>query len=125
MEIYSEENKRDILKAYTRFRNNSEGFWYEHRKFVYLLIIAGFVDLLSTIYFMQVVGPHKELHPIIRYLAYSYGPIIGPLIGKFSQIFLGTLAAIYFRKHAKFVIVLAAVMYSWAAVANFIAFLPR
>jgi hypothetical protein len=125
MEIYSEENKRDILKAFKRFRNNADGFWFEHRKLIYLLIIAGFVDLLSTIFFMQEVGPHKELHPVIRYLAYSYGPIYGPIIGKFSQIFMGVLAVIYFRKHAKFVIVLAAVMYSWAAVANFIAFLPQ
>ncbi len=125
MDICSEENKRDILKAFKRFQDNSDGFWFEHRKLIYLLVIAGFVDLLSTIFFMQTIGPHKELHPMIRYLAYSYGPVLGPIIGKFSQIFLGTLAVIYFRKHAKFLLVLASVMYSWAAVANFIAFLPR
>ena len=73
---------------------------------------------------MQTVGPQKEIHPVIRYLGFAYGPVVGPAIGKFAQIFLGLLAVLYFRKYARFIIVFAAVMYSWAAVANFLAYMP-
>ena len=125
MEIYSERNKEDLLTAVRRYQNNINGFWMSHRKLIYLLIIAGFVDLLSTVFFMETAGTHKELHPMIRFLAYEYGIIWGTLLGKFTQIFMGTLAVIYFRKHAKLILVFAAVMYSWAAVANFLAYLPR
>jgi hypothetical protein len=125
VEIYSEQNKVDFLAAVSRYQNNVNGFWMEHRKLVYLLIIAGFVDLLSTVFFMQTVGIHREIHPMIRLFAYEYGIIWGTLLGKFAQIFMGTLAVIYYRKHAKLILVFAAVMYSWAAVANFLAYLPR
>ena len=123
MEVYSEQNKDDLLAAVNRIRDNAKGFWVDNRRLIYLVIIAGFVDLLSTINFMQIIGPEKEIHPMIRYFGYSYGPVFGPMIGKFSQIFLGIFAIIYFRKHAKFLLAFVAVMYSWAAVANFIAFL--
>jgi hypothetical protein len=124
MELYSEKNKQDIVTAVNRIRGNAGEFLIEHRRLLYLLVIAGFVDLLSTIHFMQIIGPEKELHPIIRYLGYEYGPVIGPSLGKFSQIFFGLFAVLYFRKHAKFILAFVAVMYSWAAVANFLAYIP-
>ena len=124
MIIYSEQNKEDFLTIISRYQENAIGFWEEHRKLVYLLIIAGFVDFVSTVYFMQNYGIDKEVHPLIRYLAYECGPITGTLIGKFAQISMGTLAIVYIRQHAKLILSIAAVMYSWAAVTNFISFLP-
>ena len=124
MEIYSEKNRQDIVNAVNRIRGNAGEFLVENRRLIYLLVIAGFVDLLSTIYFMQIVGPYKEIHPVIRYLGFEYGPVAGPAIGKFAQIFLGMFAVLYFRKHAKFLLAFVAVMYSWAAVANFLAYIP-
>ena len=124
VQIYSDKNKHDIMAATNRIRENAGQFMMENRKLLYLLVIAGFVDLLSTIYFMQTVGVHKEIHPLFRHLGFAYGPVVGPILGKFAQIFLGLFAVLYFRKHAKLIIVLAAVMYSWAAVANFLTHIP-
>ena len=124
MELYSDKNKKDFMTAVNRIRTNAGEFLRENRMLIYLLIIAGFVDLLSTIYFMQHVGPHKEIHPIIRHLGFAYGPVVGPSLGKFAQIFLGLFAVLYFRKYGKFILAFAAVMYSWAAVANFLAYIP-
>ena len=76
MEVYSEQNKDDLLAAVNRIRDNAKGFWVDNRRLIYLVIIAGFVDLLSTINFMQIIGPEKEIHPMIRYFGYSYGPVL-------------------------------------------------
>ena len=123
MELYSEQNKQDVLKAYTRIKTNYQGFYEEHKGLIFLLIAAAVMDCLSTIYFMHEVGPSKELNPMIKYLGYSLGPLYGPLLGKYLQISIGMIAVIYFRPLAKHILVITACMYSWAACANFIAFM--
>jgi len=123
MELYSEQNKRDVLKAYTRIKTNYQGFYEDNKGLIFLLIVAAVMDCLSTIYFMHEVGPSKELNPMIKYLGYSLGPLYGPLLGKYLQISVGMIAVIYFRPLAKHILVITACMYSWAACANFIAFM--
>lgn len=123
MELYSEQNKQDVLKAYSRIKTNYQGFYEEHKGLIFLLIAAAVVDCLSTIYFMHEVGPSKELNPMIKYLGYSLGPLYGPILGKYLQISVGMIAVIYFRPLAKHILVITACMYSWAACANFIAFM--
>ena len=123
MEIYSEQNKQDILKFFTRIKSNYDGFYEEHKGLIFLLIAAAVVDCLSTIYFMHEVGPAKELNPVIRYLGYNLGPLYGPILGKYLQISVGMIAVIYFRNLAKHILVITACLYSWAACANFIAFM--
>lgn len=123
MELYSEQNKQDVLKAYSRIKTNYQGFYEEHKGLIFLLIAAAVVDCLSTIYFMHEVGPSKELNPMIKYLGYILGPLYGPILGKYLQISVGMIAVIYFRPLAKHILVITACMYSWAACANFIAFM--
>ena len=123
MELYSEQNKKDVLRAFTRIRTNYQGFYEENKGLIYLLIAAAVVDCLSTIYFMHEVGPSKELNPMIKYLGYSLGPLYGPILGKYLQISVGMIAVIYFRPLAKHILVITACLYSWAACANFIAFM--
>lgn len=81
------------------------------------------MDAASTIFFMHTVGPHKEIHPIIRELGFALGPTAGPILGKILQILIGMTAVIYLRKYAKHILVITATMYSWAATANFLAHL--
>ena len=123
MEVYSEQNKQDIQKLFSRLKTNYQGFFEEHKGLIYLLIAAAVVDCLSTIYFMHEVGPSKELNPMIKYLGYSLGPLYGPLLGKYLQISVGMIAVIYFRPAAKHILVITACLYSWAACANYIAFM--
>ena len=123
MEIYSEQNLRDIENITSRFRKNLKGFFAEYHYLITLLIIAAVVDAASTIYFMHIVGPEKEIHPIIRELGFAYGPTLGPIFGKILQIATGMIAVIYLRKHAAYILAITAVMYSWAATANFLGFM--
>lgn len=123
MLVYSQQNKEDITKAYTRLKNNYQGFYEDNKGLIFLLIAAAVVDCLSTIYFMHEVGPSKELNPLIKYLGYSLGPLYGPVVGKYLQISVGMIAVIYFRQFAKHILVITACLYSWAACANFLAFM--
>lgn len=120
MQLYSEQNLRDIETIANRFKRNTQGFLNEHHYLITLLIIAACVDAASTIYFMHTVGPHKEIHPIIRELGFMLGPTVGPIIGKIIQIIVGMTAVIYLRKYAKHILAITAVTYSWAATANFL-----
>ena len=75
MQLYSEQNLRDIETIANRFKRNTQGFLNEHHYLITLLIIAACVDAASTIYFMHTVGPHKEIHPHhsrARIYAWSY-----------------------------------------------------
>lgn len=123
MELYSEQNLRDLRAIKTRFQRNSKNFLKENHYLITLLIIAAAVDAASTIYFMHIVGPQKEIHPIIRELGFILGPTVGPIFGKFLQITVGLFAVVYLRKYAKHIIAITAVIYSWAATANFLAYL--
>lgn len=123
MKLYSEQNLRDLNRVYARFQNNAKGFFKENHYYITLLIIAAVVDAASTIYFMHIIGPEKEIHPMIRFLAFEFGPTIGPIVGKLLQISLGMFAVIYLKKYAIHIIVITAIMYSWAATANFLAFM--
>ena len=123
MELYSDQNIRDLRAIKIRFQRNSKNFLEDNHYLITLLIIAAVVDAASTIYFMHMVGPQKEIHPIIRELGFILGPTLGPIFGKILQITVGLVAVIYLRKYAKHIIAITAVMYSWAATANFLAHL--
>ena len=116
------QNKEALTLIKNRYVENFKGFFYEHRFFIVLLIMVGYVDVVSTIYFMEKTSPLNEIHPLIRYLAINYGIVLGTVIGKLIQIFVGLLAVIYFRKISKFLITFTAVMYGIAAMSNFIIF---
>ncbi|MCH2208671.1 MAG: hypothetical protein MK132_22760 [Lentisphaerales bacterium] len=120
MQLYSEQNLRDFNNIASRLKRNSQDFIIEHHYFITLLIVAASVDAASTIYFMHTVGPQLEIHPVIRELGFILGPTLGPILGKILQITVGMSAVIYLRKYAKYILVIAAVIYSWAATANFL-----
>lgn len=68
-------------------RKNSRLLFTEFRGYLDWILITAALDVASTIWFMQVVGPEIELNPIIRVAAYSLGIVWGPLLGKSAQLF--------------------------------------
>ncbi len=120
--IQIQENKKswDLIK--TRYMENSIGFIYNHRIYIVLFIVAGILDAISTIYFMNKVGPEYEVNTLIRTLVLDYGIVIGTIIGKAFQIVIGILTLVYLKQYAKYIFTLAIVLYVFAAISNFINF---
>jgi len=111
--------KRDWQAVVDKYKANSVGFWTEHRFYIYLLIVAGFLDAMSTIHFMLIIGPEAELHPMVRWLSVNYGVVAGPLIGFVLKISLGVVAIIYVRRVAKILFSIGIFLYFFAASYNF------
>ena len=123
IQLYSEQNIIDLNNIHSRFNRNLKGFFEENHYYITLLIIAAIVDGASTIYFMHLVGPEKEIHPVIRELSFILGPTSGPIAGKLLQLSIGMIATIYLRKYGSYILVITAVMYSWAATSNFLSYM--
>lgn len=115
-------NIEALIKIKYRYLNNMKGFFYEHRYYIALLFVAGYMDAVSTVYFMEKASIMYELHPFIREMALSYGILIGTVLAKIIQVVVGTYAVIYFRPIAKGVFLLATVLYTFAAFHNFMNF---
>ncbi len=98
-----------------RIRINSVGYWRELRLYIYLFIIALFCDTLSTVDFMVDLGVEAEFHLGVRVASIIFGPYIGPFVGAFGKAAACIFVTMYFRKYAKWVYTVAAVIYFWAA----------
>ena len=57
-----------------------------YRLLFLLLIYTALADAISTTYFMARIGPGHESNLVVRLLAYSYGIVWGPLLGKSLQV---------------------------------------
>jgi len=111
-----------LTKIKNRYLDNMKGFFYEHRYYIVLLFIAGCMDAVSTIYFMEKTSIMYELHPFIRSMATNYGIILGVSLGKIIQVIVGIFTVIYFRNIAKWILLLASVLYTLACFHNFMNF---
>jgi hypothetical protein len=80
-------NTMEILDTKIDLRANSRLLFGEYREYFHWILITAMLDVASTMWFMQVVGPQIEINPIIRLLSYSLGIVLGPLIGKSAQLF--------------------------------------
>jgi hypothetical protein len=58
----------------------------KYRLLFLLLIYTALADAISTTYFMARIGPAHESNLVVRLLAYSYGIVWGPLLGKALQV---------------------------------------
>ena len=72
-------------------------------------------DGLSTVYVMLGIGPQEELHPVVRCVSVSFGPVVGPLFGVVGKAIAGLLVAIYCRRFAAYILVTASIISIWAA----------
>ena len=98
-----------------RLVTNYDGYWNRYRWFVTILCVAAFADLASTIHFMLVDGIEYEVHPVIRFVSHIFGPVIGPVIGKCSQLMGVFLVTLYCRRLAGYIFFATSMLYSWAA----------
>jgi len=113
--------KSDILAVGERYKNNWNGFWTEHFNLIILVILAGILDTISTIWFMERLGPEFELHPLVRYLSEELGIYAGPIIGKSIKIGLGLLVLVYCKPAVvRIILKLIIFLYTFACVYNFI-----
>lgn len=58
----------------------------EYKAYFFLLVCSAVLDGISTIYFMSRIGPGYESNLFVRNLSYSFGIVVGPIIGKILQI---------------------------------------
>ena len=83
------------------------------------MLIVFFVSLLcdgaSTIHFMVRTGPEPEIHPLVRVAARLVGPVAGPLFGALVKALAGIIVAIYCRRFAAHILILASLISLWAA----------
>jgi hypothetical protein len=98
-----------------RVRDNAQGFLGAHRWWLALFVLAAAADGASTIWFMRHEGADAELHPAIRLIARITGPVVGPVLGKLGQLIAGLGLAVFFRRQAALIFLVASVLYLWAA----------
>ena len=75
-------------------------------------------DAVSTIYVMLKFGIEIELHPVIYFVSKILGPICGPLFGAVAKIIAVILVAIYSKKLAFYLILVATAISFLAAAYN-------
>lgn len=96
-------------------------FWLSNQRYVVFFIAALAVDTLSTIHFMITAGPEQEFHPIVRIAAYTYGPVIGPILAAGYKALAAMIVVLYWRKLAALLFTTAAVFYLFAGLYNYFA----
>lgn len=96
-------------------------FWLSNQRYVAFFIAALAVDTLSTIHFMITAGPEQEFHPIVRIAAYTYGPVIGPILAAGYKALAAMIVVLYWQKLAAPVFTTAAVCYLFAGLYNYFA----
>ena len=118
METIIAENKTAMLKIRDRFIRNTEGFFETYKFPITLLAVTALLDAFSTFCFMYVLGVEYELHPIVRGLSGTLGPVVGPFLGGALKIVLGITAIIYIRKFEKHLMMAASIFYAYAFMHN-------
>jgi hypothetical protein len=64
---------------------------------------------------MRLDGLDQEVHPAVRIVSNIFGPVVGPVVGKVCQLAAILLVTIYLRPQAKYIFLIVAMLYSWAA----------
>jgi len=102
-------------RVFTKFRKNSDGFWDKYRWFIIIFLLALFCDAVSTIRFMLQDGADMELHFAIRVVSKIFGPILGLLIAVAAKMLAAMFVAIYCRRFAAYIFLVATIISFWAA----------
>jgi hypothetical protein len=100
--------------ADSTIRSPADLIW-QHRQLILIYIAALLFDTLTTIHFMVRGGIDLEIHPLVRYSAYCYGPVIGPFLSAFLFKFFAGLFLIFYLKHYAHYVLKAAVISSCLA----------
>ena len=107
-----------ILDSDINIDANKYRLFREHRILMGLLILTALMDAVSTMVFMQRLGPHVEMNVVVRILGYTYGPIAGPLLGKLYQIFGVWVISLMVPRLTRFVCIVIILLNCYAFVLN-------
>ncbi|MGB0580119.1 MAG: hypothetical protein ACPGVU_10490 [Limisphaerales bacterium] len=108
----------ELLGEKIDLRANSRQLFADHRPLLNWIVLTAVLDVVSTMCFMQVVGPQIEINPIIRVLTHWLGIIIGPIIGKLAQLFAVWVLALIVPRLAKLLCILVIALNSIAFLTN-------
>jgi hypothetical protein len=109
---------RSIRDIAERLQANWNGYLTQYWMFLTLLALAAIADMLSTVFFMVIDGPHAERHPMIRLISIVLGPVTGPVIGKLLQFAAVIVVTVFLRRWALYIFVTVIILYAWAAAYN-------
>jgi hypothetical protein len=113
--VADDTNIRAEHPTVARFRKNAQGFFRAYRWLLIVFVVSLFCDAASTVHFMLKLGPEPEIHPVVRIVAIIAGPVAGPLLGALAKTVAGILVAIYCRRFAVYILILASMTSLWAA----------
>ena len=106
---------RTMQDVVERLQTNWQGYVRTYWPFLILVSLAAMADMLSTVYFMIVMGPDVERHPTVRLFSTLLGPVAGPIIGKLWQFAALLAVTVYLRRWARYIFVTVIFLYTWAA----------
>ena len=69
------------------YEKHRRSLFVEHRRYFVAFVISALLDAATTARFMDLVGPAVESNVVVRLLSMSYGHVVGPLLGKLTQLF--------------------------------------
>jgi len=90
----------------------------QHRMLFGLLLVTLLMDALSTIYFMQRIGPQNELNFVVRQLSVAYGPVFGALFGKLYQLVGVWIITVMTPRLTQFICAMIITLNCYAVVVN-------
>ena len=90
----------------------------QYRMWFLLVVLTALLDAVSTMVFMTRSGPHDEMNILVKILGYTYGPIVGPLLGKLYQIFGVWVLSLFVPRLTRFVCLMIICFNTYAFVIN-------
>lgn len=93
------------------FKKKWRQLWQSWWWLFLIFVITLFMDAISTIHFMRMVGPEAELHPAVRMVSYLFGPVVGPILAVFGKAIAMVLVLFYLKRWAPVVLTVSSVLY--------------
>ena len=87
----------------------------------FLFILAMFFDAAATSLFMIQHGPEFELHPLVRLISFSLGPVYGPIFGALLKVAAGGLLVVLYRPLSRLILPLVTILSVFAGAYNIFA----
>ncbi len=107
-----------ILDSEIDIDTNKSLLFKEYRTFFVMVVVTALMDAVSTMYFMELIGPHVEMNPIVRVLSFSYGTLAGPLLGKLYQLFGIWVISVITPRLTRFICLMVSLFNVYAFVMN-------
>ena len=95
--------------------------WMSNHKYLTAFLLALTLDTISTINFMVTIGPEHELHPLVRFAAAAWGPVMGPIVAALYKTIGALIVVLYWKKITQPLFTIATITYLLAGAYNYFA----